>query len=98
MLLHPGNTALSVNQPVGVFLSQKIDHLSQAVLYRIQHNTLWKREFILMNLEAVIIYVHIVALIIAGFLFHVEKEDAAKIFGFIAIGSIVVWGLLFNLQ
>lgn len=54
--------------------------------------------FILMNLEAVLIYVFIVAMIVAWFLDHVEKHEASKIFSFIAFGSLVVWGLLFNLQ
>ena len=60
----------------------------------LQHNDSRTREFILMNFEAVVIFLFIVAMIIAGFLNQVEKQEASNIFASIGVVMLIIFGFL----
>ncbi len=60
----------------------------------LQHNDSTTREFILMNFEAVVIFLFIVAMIIAGFLNQAEKQEASNIFAFIGLVMLIIFGFL----
>ena len=47
-----------------------------------------------MNFEAVVIFLFIVAMIIAGFLNQAEKQEASNIFAFIGLVMLIIFGFL----
>ena len=57
----------------------------------LQHNDSRTQEFILMNFEAVVIFLFIVAMIIAGFLNQVEKQEASNIFASIGVVMLIIF-------